>query len=289
MNVLLSIVGFYLNIMAKISPKTAGKHGFFIFCYPVYFASKKEKDFLQSSKWIDFEFDGNKIATYKWGHGPKRVLLLHGWQSNSARWEDYIAQFDLNEYTLLAFDSPAQGLSTGYQLNLLKYGKLINHFLSSIPNIDIVIGHSFGAFASLYTFHEYENSPIEKLIILASPGEVMDFVKYYQKLVGINENVGKLINHYFNKIYKIDFSDMSASKFAREMDMTGLIIHDIDDKQAPVKYARKIHKAWKESKLVLTEGKGHSLNRPEVFQIIAKFIEEGNITTKAFQKKAIAV
>jgi pimeloyl-ACP methyl ester carboxylesterase len=282
------LISIYLNFLAKFSPATAGKHGFLFFCYPIYFASRKERDFLTNSKWFEFEFDSNNIVTYKWGHGPKRILLVHGWQSNSARWEKYIAQFDFEEYTLIAFDSPAQGLSSGFQLNIPKYGKLINHFIHSIPGIHTVIGHSFGAFASLYSFHEYDSSSIEKLILLASPGEVNDFIKYYQNLTGISQSVSDLINRHFVEKYNMDFDYVSAARFATEIDVHGLIVHDLEDDMASVKYANEINEAWKESKLVLTQGKGHSLNYSEVFDIINDYIKNERTASKPVPNKVAA-
>ena len=41
--------------------------------------------------------DGYEAPVHTFGTGAKHVVLLHGWQSNSKRWEIVINALDLNK------------------------------------------------------------------------------------------------------------------------------------------------------------------------------------------------
>ncbi len=266
-------IGAYLNLMSAISPSTGAKHGAFIFCYPMRPGMRPDqRAFLERSLWYRFEFDGNQVSFYRWGRGAKRILMVHGWVSHSFRWKKYIDRIDLNEYTIYAVDAPGHGLTDGNQLNLPKYGKLLNHLLVKLGGVDVLMGHSFGAFNCLYTMYEYETPFIGKAVLLASPGNATDFVDYYINGMGINQNVAELMNARFKRDLGYELSYFSAEKFASEAICPGLIIHDYDDKDTAPKYASQIHANWPNSELYMTRGFGHRLNQPEIINKILDFI-----------------
>src|SRR3978361_1438008 len=102
----LRLLGAYLNTLAIFSPKLAGKIGYNIFSTPqAPPVTDKHHDFFNSGEKEAFEYEGNKIQTYRWGHGPLKILFLHGWESHSFRWKKYIEAFDQKEFTLYALDA----------------------------------------------------------------------------------------------------------------------------------------------------------------------------------------
>ena len=274
MKIVFRILGIYLNVLSYLSPKLAGKQGFRIFCYPHRIKlNKTQVSFLRQAIHNEVILEKYKSFVYKWGKGPKKILLLHGWQSNSFRWKRYMAHFDLEKYTFYAFDAPAHGLSPGNMLNLVVYGKMLNKVLKELPQIDVIIGHSMGAFASLYNYYEFVNPPLEKLILLGTPGEVSDFVDLYQQMLGLNDKVFRYISEYFINQYGYTLKYFSAKKFATKMKMKGLIIHDEADQAAPFKHALAIHANWELSKMIATTGMGHKLNKPEIIRDLISFLE----------------
>ncbi len=271
--ILLKLLGSYINVMTKVAPGFGAKQGAMIFSYPVRPKMKpKHKAYLLENKAFDLMFDHKKVAVYKWGTGPKKVVMVHGWQSHSYRWKKYIDQMDLSEYTIYAFDGPGHGLSEGYQMNLPIYGNILHILLKRINGADILIGHSLGAINCLYTLYEYNIRSIKKLIVMASPGEASDFGDSYKKELGVTEETFEKVLQYFEEKYGYSLSYFSAAKFAEALDMEGIIIHDADDKIALPKYAKAIHESWPESELILTKGFGHNLNRPEVIEKTLRFL-----------------
>jgi hypothetical protein len=71
----------------------------------------------------------------------------------------------------------------------------------------------------------------------------------------------------------------STSKFAIDVTIPGLIIHDTEDKETPYHYGVAIHNNWPLSKLVTTSGLGHNLKSKSVIAEVVNFVHENNFET----------
>src|SRR5688572_30741672 len=99
------LVGIYLNKLAHILPKAASKQGFKLFCHPFRSPIKAyHKQFFNTADMFSFEHDGTTIQGYRWGNGPRKVLFLHGWQSHTFRWKNYIQSLPHDEYSIYSID-----------------------------------------------------------------------------------------------------------------------------------------------------------------------------------------
>ena len=79
-----------LNLLAHLNKRKAGALAFDLFCRPrKKILTAQEHVFLKTGEQTDLFFEGLKIKTYRWsGTGPC-VLLAHGWESHTARWQTY--------------------------------------------------------------------------------------------------------------------------------------------------------------------------------------------------------
>ena len=175
-------VGYYFNALAYVSPKTLEKQGFQLFCNPMAKAIKKHQlQFLEKGKKEILTIESEKIQTYKWGNGSKKIVCIHGWASHSFRWKSYIENLLENDFTVYAFDAPAHGLSTGKMLHVVLYGKAINQMILHNQEIEYIVSHSIGGFATTYWLQHYKNNAenIKKVVIMGAPGEAKDFFDFY--------------------------------------------------------------------------------------------------------------
>ncbi len=275
MKMITKLIGFYLNVLAKIAPRRAAKLGFTLFCHP--FRGKitdRQKKFLQTAEQFTFSYEGETIQAYKWGHGPKNILLLHGWQSHTYRWKSYVELLSKEEYTIYSMDAPGHGLSTGSFLTVPFYSGAVQKMTSRIGKPHTVIGHSLGSFTSLYTFHHHAEITPDRLVSLASPGEAKEFFDFYLAKLGLTKKCMKLIENRFEDLVKQAPTYFSAPRFASSITIPGLIIHDEEDVETAVENSKLIHQSWKNSKLILTKGKGHNLKSSEVIQQVVDFIND---------------
>lgn len=267
------LIGAWINFLAYVSPRKAGELGFYLFSSPQRTAMKGHQNaFLDTSEKSSFLHDGYRIQVYRWGNGKKKILFLHGWQSHSFRWKNYIEAFDQNEFTLYAFDAPGHGNSGGKYLNLPIYGVVLETVLNLVGPFDAIVGHSLGSFAAVYTFYKTGVVPVERLVLTGTPGEANEFFGFYKQTLGLSNHAESIIRKAFVRILGQEPGYYSARRFATVLNIPGLIIHDMGDLEAPIHHAESIHRVWKEADLVATSGLGHNLRSPEVVSRIKHFL-----------------
>jgi esterase/lipase len=268
------LIGLYFNLLAIIYPKKLKKDGFILFCTP--FARKLKphhQAFLIPAFKEILEVDGNKIQTYSWGAGSRKVLLVHGWASHSFRWKSYIKALVENGFTVFALDAPAHGNSSGKIMNLVIYERVIAAFLEKHPEVTTIIGHSLGGFATTYYLSQHPNSNIQNTVILASPGKVEEFFQFYVQYLGLSKKAIRIISDQFENELKHKPTFFSAQKFALNISTKALIVHDRTDKSTSYLDSESLSKVWENSQLKLTKGLGHELKSEELLIEIIDFLK----------------
>ena len=111
--------------------------------------------FYENSAILVTDFEDKTIQTYIWKGNDTVLFLIHGWESNSARWKKALPYILKSRYTVVAIDAPAHGLSSGKDFNAHKYTEFIHH-VAKMYNPNILIGHSIGGKACLHyqTIHQ---------------------------------------------------------------------------------------------------------------------------------------
>ncbi len=271
-NLLSKTIGLSLNGLAILAPRKAAQVGFELFCRPFRGPIKeKQKAFFNTATKQAFQFKGNNIQAYRWGNGPKNILLLHGWQSHTYQWKLYIEALS-KDYSVHAFDAPGHGLSGGKLLHVPLYSEVIEEQINRIGKIDTIITHSLGSFATFYAFYRNPKLTAHKIVALASPGEAQEFFNFYKKSLNLSDRCSTLITNRFEEIFLRKPAFFSAPSFASTLKIPGLIIHDEEDKETSFVHAERIHHAWKKSKLLKTKGFGHNLKSSEVVREVIQFV-----------------
>jgi pimeloyl-ACP methyl ester carboxylesterase len=272
---LIRMYGLYLNTLAVLAPARAATRGFLLFCRP--FRGKltpKQQHFFNTAEKFTMQLEENVIQGYRWGKGSKIILFLHGWQSHTYRWKAYIEALSKDDYTIYALDAPGHGLSEGNFLTVPLYSSLIENFVTEKGNLHSIIGHSLGGFSLLYTFHRLPLLPVNKIVLMAPPGEADDFVSFFQETLKLSDKTIGLIVSEFERRYDVKPDFFSTKKFAGSINLKGLIIHDEEDPEAPYHYSPSLNKVWSKSRLITTKGLGHNLKSASVVKEVVDFVEE---------------
>jgi hypothetical protein len=272
---IIKMIGLYLNVLAYLSPATAGRKGFLLFCRPFRLAiSQKQREFFNSSEKFSLEVEGHRVQGYQWGRGPRKILFLHGWQSHTYRWKAYIEALSKEAYTIYALDAPGHGLSSGNFLSVPLYSTLIENFIKEKDGLHTVVAHSLGGFTLLYTFYRFPLLPVNNIILMAPPGEADDFISVFRNTLGVSERALQLVIDHFSAQYGVTPEYFSTVKFASSVNVKGLIIHDEEDTEAPYRYSIPLQQAWEKSRLISTKGFGHNLRSATVVKEVVEFIQE---------------
>ncbi len=267
------LLGTHINALSMWSTKMAAQRAFLIFCTPRSGRVKEDqKSYLNAAKDLQLTVNNEvTIQTYRWeGKGPT-VLLIHGWESNAYRWHMLIKELQKQDYTIIAFDAPGHGNSSGKILNVPLYTDSLE-VVSQHYRPSYHIGHSIGGLTTVYHYHKHHPAYIKKLVILGAAAQLSEIMKDYQNILGMKNKVMQGLDTLIQQRFGFSFHEFSGYAFAQSIHVPGLIIHDTYDKITPVEASRGIHKNWKDSTYIETSGLGHSLYQDEVRQHIITFL-----------------
>lgn len=270
---IIKLVGTYLNILSYVSPDYAANKALHLFSKPRKGKLTLKHDaFLNTAKKEFLRYDDLTIATYHWKGDKATILLVHGWESNSARWKRKIDAFIEEGFNVIALDAPAHGASGSKFFNALLYAEFIN-VVSKKHQPQIVIGHSVGGMAVVFFQQKYQLDTVQKMVLLGAPSEFEGVLKNYITLLGYNKTIEKGLSRVIINRFGAAPTDFSTSKFAKDIIAEGLIIHDVKDPIIPFSDAKLIKSNFKNSRLISTKGLGHSLNNSKVTKSIVDFIK----------------
>ena len=265
--------GSYFNTLALFSKKKAAEKAFKLFCTPRKGrVLEHQKDFLNEAKSDIITTQNIELQTYRWKGNKETIILLHGWESNVFRWRNLIDFLKKENYNIIAFDAPAHGNSTGTILNVPLY-TLCAEQIIAIYKPSYIIGHSVGGMTTMYNQYKNPNNSIEKIVSLGAPSELSEIMTHYQNLLKFNTTVMNSLNIYFKNTFNFNINEFSISKYSQSISQKGLLVHDEFDTIAPYSASERVHKNWKNSTLITTQGLGHSLHQEDVNHQIIDFLK----------------
>jgi pimeloyl-ACP methyl ester carboxylesterase len=232
-----------------------------------------QNKFLNKFARKKLEFEGMTVSTYDDRRPGKSILLCHGWESNSYRWRMLYKLLAGNNYNVILLDAPAHGASGSSKFDGELYAGFINTALE-FYSPEIIIGHSVGAYSAIYALYKYDTPSLKKAVILASPDKLTDISERYFNMIGLSERLRIKYIDRLETMFGWPADYFNASDFSKQIDVPAIIIHDKQDTINLYYEAEEINKSWDNSRLISTEGLGHSLQDESVYRLILDYIEE---------------
>ncbi|MEO0734006.1 MAG: alpha/beta hydrolase, partial [Bacteroidota bacterium] len=177
-------------------------------------------------------------------------------------------------FDIYALDAPAHGKSDGKKFNVFVYCEVLHAYFDAMGFAqDYWVGHSGGGMAAIYycSCPEQPYRP-RRIVSMAVPGELEDFVNKFCSIIGANERVKYGIERSMKRKLDRGFADIRFTDFVKDVDVPGLIIHDEEDDVAPFAGAERMHTNWRGSELASTRGLGHSLVGELVPAIVVEYL-----------------
>lgn len=271
--ILTKSIGLYINILQWFAPEIAAKTAYNFFSNPrVKRLSQTDlPPIIQSAEKQIFDFEKHKIQTYIWVGTQETVLLIHGWESNAARWENMVHLLQKHQKTIIAIDAPAHGLSSGKSFDISTYGKFIK-FISEKFHPQFVIAHSLGGTSAVYSQAIFPSNSLRKMVLIAAPSDQKVLFENYVKLLSLKNSVLIGIDNYFQERFGYSLDEFSGRNFAKKITIPTLIIHDHSDKSVLYEESQKILSNLPNSIMHSTNGLDHSMQDDDLNQFIYNFL-----------------
>ncbi len=265
---------YKIALLEKISIDIAGRSAFQLFCTPYTRRRKYAMPAIfQKAEQLSFEFQQNTIRGFRYKPAQpngNKLLICHGFDSYSYRFEKYLAPLRNAGFEVLAFDAPAHGLSSGKTINALVYSGMIEAIDKKYGPLNVVIAHSFGALAATLAIEKMQSKQIKRLVLIAPATEttrsINDFCRHLHLSNAVKAELEKIIVQMGGN----NAAFYSVARIVPKLQLPVLWLHDKYDKITP--YEDMQHLTQAELPFVtfhITQGLGHSLYRTDA---IAKLI-----------------
>ncbi len=270
------------RLMEILLPAFAKKTAMHFFFTPAKGSPQKDK-----IKWMEtaaaekislpLEHDKDSyFMKYSWGKGPA-VLLIHGWASRGSHFAVLTRQLVEAGFKVVTFDAFAHGRSSGRQTNIMEIYKIIKQLSDDHNGFEAVVGHSFGGMAAVFSANRGVKT--KKIITIGTPASMEFILNMFLKMSNFSNKVRQALIEEVRTRTGINMSDITPANLVSDLDVEGLIIHDINDKEVHFEQAKAMAANWPAAQLVLTEGLGHKriLANQSVISKIIGFIKEKEI------------
>jgi len=267
-------IGFFLNAAAVIAPGWAANFAFNLLCKVRRAGiSEKGKAFFEKATQHTLLLEKNTAVLHKWGSGPKNILFLHGWESNSQRWLPYYNMLEKEKYTIYALDAPGHGMSGGDKLNVEVFRQAIEAALARIGPIDTLIGHSLSNTAVGYCYIMNPNVDVKKFIVMGAASGMDAVFTYFKEILGLSIRSVANLSKKVNTIFKIPHQEVKLMSFLDKVTQPVLVIHDKNDAVTPFKPIENVLKKHPKINTYITCGLKHDLKAEEVYTKVIAFID----------------
>lgn len=269
-------IGLYLNVLSYTRPEKASLLAYRLFSEPREGRLDKNSlpEILQKAQTETFAFDSHKLQSYTWMGNDHVILLVHGWESNAARWEKLLPFLHESGSTIIAIDAPAHGLSSGKEFTVPQYAEFIHTAVRKF-NPDALIGHSIGGAACVYYQYKYPDSNVKKMVLLGAPSDLQTLVDNFGNLLSLNTRMVQLLENHFIEKFAIKTKEFSAQVFGSQLRVEGIIAHDLNDEVVAFNEGKKIAQSWKQAQFIETKGLGHSMHDDELYGKVRDFLFDG--------------
>lgn len=264
--------GMIVNGISLFSSEKAGKIAYEMFSNPREGKLNAFSDFLQNSQHTTLIYKEHQIQTYHWQGNKETVLLIHGWESNSSRWQGMIQYLKKKKYNIVSLDAPGQGMSSGKEFNAVLYAEFINEVCQKYKPT-FLIGHSLGGMTMFYAQSKYQFPFVKKIIGLGSPNIFHRITRNYKSLLSLNNRSYRSYLNIFVEKFDIDTTYFNSENFVEKIEQPLLIIHDKDDAIVPYNDAVQIVNKNPRVKFISTENLGHALVHNQVYKQAVSFLE----------------
>jgi pimeloyl-ACP methyl ester carboxylesterase len=247
------------NLLSILSKKKAAAAAFKLFTTPQIRVQKDLPPVFTQAREIDLEFLDYKVKGYAWNAtAVKKMLILHGFESTSLNFAQYVTPVVEKGFAVYAFDAPAHGRSTGETVNAMVYRDFIKTVNEKFGPFKYFICHSFGGLALSLALEQMPHDESFRVVFIAPATETTTAVDQLFRLFRLKPSLRDAFEAYIKKIGGYGSDWFSVNRAAENIYAKLLWVHDRDDDMTPLSDVKPvINKKFPNFEFYITEGLGH--------------------------------
>jgi pimeloyl-ACP methyl ester carboxylesterase len=250
-----------IKTIGLLSKRKAAEKAFQLFCKPYSGKPKrKEPPVFHHAKKLSFQFEKLTIRGWQWApekSNGKKILIVHGFDSCSYKFDKYIQPLTHEGFTVLAFDAPAHGISDGKFANAFMLKNCMLEIEKIFGPLYGIMAHSMGGIAAALFAEEIKT--LQKLILIAPATETQRAIDNFFKFVPIRDTIKNELTEYIIELAQQPLSYFSVARSVQTLTTPTLWIHDEDDWICPIEDILPIKNLDPTHvKFHITKGLGHN-------------------------------
>jgi pimeloyl-ACP methyl ester carboxylesterase len=214
------------------------------------------------------------IATYVWGDPSTQpyALLVHGWSSFGLRFLPWVQRLRELGLAVVAFDQPGHGRSTGRLCTLPDFIDTIRAVGRRYGHAALAIGHSLGGAALALAQSEAWHA--QRLVLIAPAADMEAATGRFFRFVKLGDHLREAFYGWLERRTGVAVRELQVHKHLPALGQTGLVVHDLDDRDVPWEEGERYARYWPGARLLTTQGLGHHkvLDAPEVLEATFAFL-----------------
>ncbi|MFD2742585.1 MULTISPECIES: alpha/beta hydrolase [Sphingobacterium] len=204
------------------------------------------------------------------------ILFAHGWGGSIQNFKYLIRPALERNISLIGFDAPAHGASTGKQTHIIEFKEVIKYCLDQLNDYEkvIVIGHSLGAAAAILAVMESPKVKVDHLFAVAAPADLKRIFDDYVTTMNISVQDATNIATYVKEKINLDFDSENWRNKPLPKHLKQItFIHGKEDDVIPIEDIVDLAENWKldaMNTVRILEAPGHYniLKSPEAIKIM---------------------
>lgn len=229
-----------LQLLERLSPEKAAAAALQLFFTPFANQRKLERPAIfHKAEKLSFVFEGNTIKGFRWlspTPNARIILVCHGMNSCSYRFEKYVQLLAQHHFTVLAFDAQAHGQSEGKILNAVVYADLILQIENTYGPVYGIIAHSVAGLATSFAAEQWGQTN-KKIVLIAPATETVTAIDNFFMMLHLKPSFRAVFDAMVKKQRGHLPAWYSAARAIQHTTAKTLWIHDEHDKICPYKDA----------------------------------------------------
>lgn len=228
------------------------------------------------------EVAGRPLNVVSWGSGPV-VLLVHGWSGWWQQLSVYVEPLVAAGMRVVAWDAPSHGDSAPGRYgprasSIVDLVDGVRAVSAAVGDVHGIVAHSAGAMAACLNL--VDGLSAERVVLVSPSVSGADHVDFLTERLGWGPRTIRLVQRFVRRRFDLDMANYDVPQLLSDSGAAlpdALLVHDLDDFQAPPDSAQRLAAVWPNATILTTTGHDHFrvLWDPDTVRQAVSFIESG--------------
>jgi pimeloyl-ACP methyl ester carboxylesterase len=203
-------------------------------------------------------FEGGWVTTWQRGDvaaGAPPVLLVHGWAGDAQQWRALGDRLAAAGFDPVLVDLPAHGRSDGRRSTLPQWVRALFAVTAAHGRWHAVAAHSLGGLAAAHALAQ--GLPAGRLALVATSPPPRLFLRWFTSVLGTGDGLAQRMQARIEQREGLPLQHFEADWLGPRLQQPTLMLHDTDDRTAPLAGAQRLGAAITGARFETTQGLGH--------------------------------